>query len=154
MNLALANYGYEAYGYNTPDRRRQTSSAVVPGEALTKEVMNRLTQRRKFFDLIEMFSKTKFYENENSKISETTAEAAKVFFTLLRSYNLPRIVPDGEGGLLSVWEGDSTVMLLIDGWTLHLVTNATTPQAQYYDDIRFNEEGIPTEILNGIRGLV
>ena len=145
---------YEAYGYNDNlAKRRSPSSAVMPGEALTKEVMARFKEKQNFIALIDMFTREDFYQHVDARISETTAEAAKAFFTLLikKISKLPKIAPDGDGGLLSVWENDgATAMLVIDGWSLHFVTHAMTPNANYFDDVRFNEEEIPAEIYNGI----
>ena len=145
---------YEKYGYKDNFARRSvSSSAVLPGVALTDEVIARIKEKQNFIALIDMFARKDFFQNEDAKITDTTAEAAKAFFTLLikKVSKLPKIVPDGDGGLLSVWEKDeTTAMLVIDGWNLHLVTHAMTPNAIYYDDRRFNEEEIPTEIYDGI----
>lgn len=145
---------YESYGYDSNVARRQrSSSAVLPGDALTEEVLADYREKQKFILLIDMFTRRDYFDRDDARISVTTAEASKAFFTMLikKITKLPKIAPDGEGGLLSVWEKEGhTAMLVIDGWNLHLVTKAMTPNASYFDDIKFNEDEIPTEIYDGI----
>jgi len=64
---------------------------------------------------------------------------------------MPKISPDGEGGLLMAWEthGD-LVIAVLDGWRIHLVAAATTPHARYLDDLPFDGEQIPKAILESI----
>ena len=78
---------------------------------------------------------------------------AKYFFHLLpASRALPKISPDGEGGLMMIWECNGNPLLVtVDNRRLHAVTSATTPRAQYHDDVPFDDVSeIPQVILDAI----
>jgi hypothetical protein len=64
----------------------------------------------------------------------------------------PRIAPDGEGGLLMVWESAGQPFLLtISDLHLHGVKAPHTPDAEYIDDVPFDPaQVIPDEILGAI----
>ncbi|MEX3954165.1 hypothetical protein AB4Y40_41665 [Paraburkholderia sp. EG287B] len=90
--------------------------------------------------------------DRSSKISNESAAAARALFEiLLPSHEVPKVAPDGEGGLIAVWDdpGNSTV-LVVDNWTLHLVVNATTPEARYFDDVHFDGERLPDALIGSI----
>jgi hypothetical protein len=91
-------------------------------------------------------------EERTSRISQDSAESAKALFELLLpSHRVPQIAPDGEGGLLAVWEdADSPTVLVIDNWRLHLVVAAATPNAKYFDDVPFDGERVPDVVAESI----
>lgn len=85
-----------------------------------------------------------------------TRLASEAFVRVLpANKELPKICPDGEGGLMLVWQApdndDHTFMLTVHGMTLHGVTCAGTPNAECIDDIPFEpNQGIPQRILDCI----
>lgn len=130
------------------------SVAVLPGQAATQDAISRDKARRALIDLTRKFFVQGFSWSAGAavRISEDTTNAAAAFLLALPSgAALPKISPDGEGGLLMVWEyrGD-LVIAVIDGWRIHLVARATTPDALYLDDRPFDGEQIPKAILESI----
>lgn len=71
---------------------------------------------------------------------------------LPRSKALLKLSPDGEGGLMMVWDdGGRTLLVTVDNALLHAVIGAATPAAEYIDDIPFwLEREIPQRILDAI----
>ena len=130
------------------------SAAVFPGEAATTDTIGRERARDALVDIVQKFAVYGLsWSAEGAvKISSETANAAAAFFHALPARAaLPRISPDGEGGLLMAWEtrGDLVVAVLA-GWRIHLVAAATTPRARYLDDLLFDGEQIPRVILESI----
>lgn len=128
--------------------------AVLPGEAITPEVLDRRKEREMLLSLIHSFATEGFSRSFESdgKITSDTAEASKLFFGLLPfDAQTPAILPDGEGGLVVAWERSSNpTILIIDDWHLHVIKNATTPQAEYFENLPFDGENIPNAVLKAI----
>lgn len=156
MNLPIRNVEFEAFGgsYVPQSLKRQSSAVVYPGEVLTFDVINKKKEFKKtvdkFFNLLDSFNQEQQREGYGDCIvSQPTYDAAKRFFTLLleKTESLPRISPSGDGGLEAIWKkGQKKTILVVDSWVLNLVTGATTPQAEYFEDIRFDEQKIPDQI--------
>ncbi len=90
---------------------------------------------------------------QSAKITVITQLTAQRFLLALPAGKaLPKISPDGEGGLVMVWEGATGPLLLtIDDFHLHAVIGATTRQAEYIDDVPFGPgRNIPQRILDSI----
>jgi hypothetical protein len=136
----------------------ETSSAalaVVPREAVTDEALSYKKTREALVALVYCFEiyGLSWKGEEAAKINPRTAVAAEMILRALpASKALPRIAPDGEGGLMMVWEGRGEPFLLtIDNFRLHGVIAAATPQAEYIDDMPFDERQIiPRPILDAI----
>lgn len=128
--------------------------AVLPGEAATADAIARDKARSALIELVQKFYDQGFSWSAgiNIKISSHTIEAARAFFRVLPDdVILPKISPDGEGGLLMAWESrDKLVMAVIDGWLMHLVDAATTTNAVYLDDILFDGNRIPSAIMDAL----
>jgi hypothetical protein len=59
---------------------------------------------------------------------------------LPESFPLPKIAPDGDGGVMFVWNGLSkSTIMVIEGWVFHLVKNAGACDAEYFDNIPLQE---------------
>jgi hypothetical protein len=89
---------------------------------------------------------------EQAKITPATHQVSEAFLRALPAAKaFPKVAPDGEGGLLLVWEGAGrTFLLTIDDLRLHGIVAPGTPVAEYMDDLPFSSEGIPDAILNAI----
>ncbi len=129
-------------------------SSVFPGQAATAKVLTRERNKEALAALIDRFSLKGFSWTAGriSTINARTMVSAKAFLQVLPPETpLPRVSPDGEGGLLMLWEetGKST-LLVIDGWTMHLVESPTTPRARYLDDVPFDGEQVPARVLQAI----
>jgi len=87
---------------------------------------------------------------ERIKISGETARAASALFASLpNDFCLPKIALEGDGGLTAVWEADGRkLILVVDDWKLHFINYATTPNAEYFDNYRFDGERVPTELIS------
>ncbi|KUZ13778.1 hypothetical protein WI29_24540 [Burkholderia ubonensis] len=124
--------------------------AVMPGSLATPAVVECTKRKEALLALVQQFADQGFsYTPErDGRISHDTAAAARALFhILLPGYDAPKISPDGEGGLIAVWDqADQKTLLVIDNWRLHLVTNATTPGARYFDDLPFDGERVPDPV--------
>jgi hypothetical protein len=90
---------------------------------------------------------------EARKITVPTRETAEAFLRALPPGKaFPKISPDGEGGLMMVWEGtEHPLLVTVDDMRLHAVIAAATPAAEYIDDILFGwGQEIPERILDAI----
>lgn len=128
-------------------------TAIVPGEPATEITLSRVRSRVLLLDLIQKYSKETDTDNpDHNRITEATSQAAVAFFSALPpSTKLPKITPEGEGGLTVIWEnGSAPVILVVDDWKLHLVKAATTPHAQYFDDLLFDGERVPNEVIEAL----
>jgi hypothetical protein len=129
--------------------------AVVPGEAVTREALQREEMRQAMIALVQRFAAfgLSWRAGELAKITPTTHQVSEAFLRALPAANaFPKIAPDGEGGLLMVWEGaDGPFILTIDDLRLHGVIAAGTPNAEYIDDVSIDStQVIPDRILNAI----
>lgn len=125
--------------------------AVMPGEAITDEVLEYKAKRERLLNLISMFRRVGFSRTIGrvNKITSQTASAASAFIRALpERFPLPKVVPDGEGGLLLAWTiSGEEFLLVVDNWLLHGVKDAGTPRAVYIEGIPFDGENIPEAIL-------
>jgi hypothetical protein len=90
---------------------------------------------------------------EAAKITGPTRQTAEAFLRALPVDKAsPKISPDGEGGLMMVWEdNDHPLLVTVDDMRLHVVVAAATPFAEYVDDIPFGRgQEIPERVLNAI----
>lgn len=127
------------------------SSAAV-GTAIP--VMKRYRERAGLISLVNTFAQNGYSctAGRVSTVTHESARAAKVLFQrLLPAYKTPKIAPDGEGGLLAVWEDpEHSVVLVVDDWRLHLVVDAATPDARYFDDLDFDGVRVPDVVASAI----
>ncbi|MFJ1214040.1 hypothetical protein [Burkholderia pyrrocinia] len=127
--------------------------AVLPGQAVTREVLQAIQAKERLRKLIVRFAKEGFCKGgEELKITESTAEVASLVVNLLPpAASLPKIVPSEEGALTVVWDRlDDPVILIISGWRLDIVTAAATPRAEYYDNVVFDGDRLPEELTEAI----
>lgn len=124
--------------------------SVFPGERATAESLKRQRNLRRLRRLIERFATEGFSWSSKSisKITSDTAGAAQRFLDLFpSSAKLPKIAPDGDGGLTAVWDRNGNHdLLVLDGWTLHIVRNAATDHAEYDEDIPFDGQLLPESV--------
>lgn len=128
--------------------------AVLPGKAATSDALEIRKEKELLLALVQHFVEEGFSRNFEcaGTITHDTADAARSLLAILPSdVEIPKIAPDGEGALVVAWEmTEPNIILIIDNWRLHLIKNATTPQAEYLDDLPFDGEQIPNAILEAI----
>ena len=92
------------------------------------------------------------YLGHTCRISNLTCGYAEKFLAVLpKGKVLPKIAPDGEGGLVMAWEApEATTLITVDGAYLSAVFGAGLPHAIYIDPIIFDGPRIPNEILHVI----
>jgi len=129
-------------------------AAVLPGQMVTEDVVTRNKTKARLIELIRQFAAEGFSRADgvDGKITPETAEAANILFnTLLPAAKIPKVAPDGEGGLMVVWEHEvDPVVLVVDNWKVHLITAATTPRAQYFEDLPFDGEQVPRQVIEAV----
>jgi hypothetical protein len=137
-----------------PWQRHSVSIAALPGDALTREAIGREERRRALISLVYRFAihGLSWTADQTATIPPATAVVAEAFFDALPANKaLPKISPDGEDGLMMVWEGSGDPLLVtLDGVRLHAVIAATTPYAEYLNDVPFDCWEIPAAILTAI----
>jgi hypothetical protein len=127
--------------------------SVLPGQPATSDVFEFIDAKARLVRLIHQFASDGFdTEETEERIGSGTVDASSKLIDLLPlSSHLPKLSPDGDGGLMAVWEsGDSAVIVVVDDWKLHVVTGAATPQAQYFDALAFDGISLPTPLLDAI----
>jgi hypothetical protein len=154
MRKARAKKPEELRENLTFDEGMLLAADTLPGEALSPEAVERQRKRRQLIALITRFASDGLSWNADYRtaLSPDTALAATAFFLRFGdAFQLPKIAPDGEGGLMLVWEGHGDPIVgAIDNWRLHLVAGAGTPHAHYIDDVPFDGENIPEQISRRI----
>ena len=90
--------------------------------------------------------------NYDGKITKLSYIMAKQFIKKLPfPKGLPIISPDGEGGVLMLWNySDIPLLIIVDEFKLHMIKAVTTDYADYFDDINFDGIQIPDFILDAI----
>lgn len=118
---------------------------VMPGERAMPDVFANYEQRKHLAAVIQKFER-------HAAISSASHEAAISFIDALqRTAPLPKVAPDGDGGLLLAWtlESGARTLVTIDGWAIHCVSRAGTKMAEYIDALAFDGT-IPAEIREAI----
>jgi hypothetical protein len=131
---------------------RPADVAVLPGRNLTSEFLSREAEERKLKSLIEHFFRNplSWEMHEPTPVTWDTQLATLRFIDLLPDdVALPRVAPDGEGGITLHWETPDHRYHLggVDGWRLHFVFDAGQAHARYIDDVSFSGDEIPDQIL-------
>jgi hypothetical protein len=87
--------------------------------------------------------------NAPSVVDGDTAKAAVRLLAQIPSpWKLPRLAPNGDGGLIMIWEQEvSQAIVVVAEWNLHLVVNPGTEVAVYVDDEPFDGETIPKAFI-------
>jgi hypothetical protein len=89
----------------------------------------------------------------DATISPLTASTAELFLRGVPARKvLPKISPDGDGGLMMAWEGiGDPLIVTIDDLRISAVVAAATPRAEYLDRIPYVDGAtLPAEILKEI----
>ncbi len=131
--------------------------AALPGEAATVFVLENVRARRRLSRLIKVLcSDENVYPADDPAAAQRAQETALASLRLLnalpRGSRLPKVSPDGEGGLHFLWSNEQALIVTVDGWRLHIVEAPGTPDAVYRDDVDFAGRVVPQEILAAIRG--
>jgi hypothetical protein len=129
---------------------------ALPGEVISPALFRFERQSEALVHLAGRFL-TEGFTSSSSGTPTITSDTAKAFRALLSHLpagsSLPRIAPDGEGGLLLHWDNASQeVLAVLDNWTLHIVEAPTTLHARYHDPIAVEEGAPPKDLLKAISG--
>ena len=131
--------------------------AVLPGMPATREAIATEARRGALIELIEQFHEDGFSwtSGEPVRISAAAQEAASELVRLLPSrLPLPKIAPDGEGGLAMVWEQQGRFLIAdVDGAHIHLAKNAGTDRTEYVHEIELIASRLPRELLEAIQNI-
>jgi hypothetical protein len=91
-------------------------------------------------------------DSEAVPIDSLSAETAIAFILRLppdRAF--PKIAPDGEGGLMLVWDSsERKTLVTIDRVVLLLVSEAGRPNSHHFRPLRFDGDAIPAILLEHI----
>jgi hypothetical protein len=129
------------------DKKDASSNEYVGVNSLTLEyerTQRNLIQLIKRFE-VEGFS---FGLDEEIRCDAASAEAASAFIRALPAqYLLPKIAPDGEGGIILAWENaERELVMSVCGWTLYPVINPLS-KPEHLNSLNFDGEKIPDQIL-------
>jgi hypothetical protein len=90
---------------------------------------------------------------EGERLTAETSRNAQLFLDLLPTdRELPKVAPDGDGGLYMAWErpGRPTVIVGVTGDRLFAVVNPGTAKSRHVPEARFDGSSIPGPILDVI----
>lgn len=129
-------------------------ASVLPGTLATEAVFAESKQRDELTKLVHVLH-VQGYSNQagrSLKISTSTMKSAlSLISSLPYGTRLPKMSPDGEGGLIFVWDDPNrTLLVVLDDSMIHLVSQPGTQHAQYQEDIYFDQERLPPELLAAI----
>jgi hypothetical protein len=130
--------------------------AVLPGRNLTADVLSRQDSIKKMKSLLEILFHQPLLWGMDAFVEitwETQAASSRFIDLLPEDVAIPRVAPDGEGGLSLYWETQDHRHHLggVDGWTLHFVFDAGQGNARYLDNVLFDGDEIPDQIVQGLR---
>lgn len=93
-----------------------------------------------------------FGVGEEVKSDPVSVEASIAFLKALPDqYRLPKIAPDGEGGVTMRWSLDHfDVIVSVDGWSLYTTVAPSSDNPEYLDVFNFDGSAVPKEILKHI----
>ena len=131
---------------------------VLPGKSATKANLERARWIQGTKALIRRLSQVGLARRTGRpvRISRSTEKAAIALANLLvpTTVPLPRTAPDGDGGLTFAWEtSDRTDLLIVDGWTLHIVEDARGGNTNFEEDITFSGKLLSAEIEGFLRNV-
>jgi len=128
--------------------------SVLPGKPATEEAIAEEKLRSSIIDLINYF----FSEGHSRQVGrvstispDTRSSAIALFSALPPGLVPPKLSPDGDGGLMMLWEsGTASALAVLDGWMIHVVKAPATAQAEYFDNVPYDRERIPPALLQAI----
>lgn len=126
--------------------------ASTPGEAATPDVIENEQARQRLIAALALFRSHGYSQGENERgtISEASQQLSVALLNALpRHAALPKIAPDGDSGVVMVWEvNDTQLLLTVDEQGLHCVQNAGTPAAVYHDDLYYDGSALPEQLAH------
>jgi hypothetical protein len=126
------------------------SLASLPGEPATAEVIENEQARARLIGALNLFRSYGFtmHSEQNSIISEVSKDRSVALLKALpRQAQLPKVAPDGERGVVMVWDkGNTKFLLTVDEQGLHCIENAGTPDAVYHDDLYYDGAALPPQV--------
>jgi hypothetical protein len=128
--------------------------SVLPGKAATEEAIAEEKLRASIIELVNHFL-TEGHSRQAGRVTkistDTRSSAIALFSSLPHGLVPPKLSPDGDGGLIMVWESSTgSALAVLDGWTIHVVKAPATAHAEYFDDIPYDRERIPSILLQVI----
>ena len=89
-------------------------------------------------------------DSESRVDKESLYSARNFLLSLPETFPLPKIYPDGDGGIMFVWSTPTkSTIMVIEGIVFHLVKNAGSDQAEYFDGIPLQEIP-PQELIDAL----
>lgn len=115
----------------------------------------RISNYKKLIQLLAIFYYQSNVEHQTDfeRITDDTVVNSKCFLDILvkESIPLPKIAPDGDGGIIFAWENSKKSMLVaLQDNLISFVNNAGTPKAVYKDDLLFDSNTIPKDLMEAL----
>lgn len=137
-------FNYPVDGSNSGVAR---DARALPGVPITDEVIESERQRRTLGVVLRRFAGER-------QITRATLRSALDFVgELPHAKVLPRVAPDGDGGVMLVWDtpGQGQTVITLADSMVYAVARAGTAHAHYFDDMPFDGV-IEDELLDAIPG--
>ena len=103
-------------------------------------------QKRKVLDLVRRIGQL-----ELGAVTQDSCHATqRVIMGLPMDRALPKVAPDGEGGLALIWDDeDSKLVFDIDGFALHIIERAGSTTSVHHSKVRILSDGeLPSKYVN------
>lgn len=143
----------------TPDESSSVEQdlAVAVGEPATIDVLENEYARQRLVEVLNLFRSQGFSMNADQSvaISEVSRCRSVAFLSALpRKTMLPRVAPDGEQGVVMIWDkNDRQLLLTLDEQSMHCVQNAGTLHAIYHDDLHYDGVNMPQQVVDALASL-
>jgi hypothetical protein len=151
--------GFRTWGSTREDAKKREGLVEIfdgqNGSSQEYSGVNLLTlererTRKKLMQLIKRFEAegVSFGLDEEVTCDAASAEAASAFLRALPAeYPLPKIAPDGEGGVILAWESaQRELVMCVCGWALYPIINPSS-KPEHLSSLNFDGEKIPDQIL-------
>lgn len=124
--------------------------AVLPGQVASTQAIERSRDLLRVFEILRRFSLYGYSTTgaRATKVSGAAVASAKAFLSALPAdVSVPKVAPEGDDGVLLVWEERATtVLVMLDGSRLFAVKAPGAAESAHFD-LAFEGDAIPAEVL-------
>jgi hypothetical protein len=127
-------------------KAKPQAATVHAGIALTDEVLRNIELRSVLAGVVNKLA----FAGEVT--SSSRAAACRFLKELPANAPLPKVSPEGDGGVVFAWGSvaDGRNLVILEDWAFHVVLNAGTQGAIYHEGLPFAEL-VPNQVFEAIK---